>query len=104
MITFQNELSGHYPDSSIGVLIIQDVSNTPNNEKLNKIKHDLANSLREKYGQLSSKELKQVHPLDVYNSYYRKFGYSYHVLLQLESIIKGKTIPSISALVEACIG
>ena len=43
------------------------------------------------------------HPvLQAYNNYYRQFKKSYHVQLQLESIVwKGKSIPSVSALVEA---
>ena len=101
MITLQNELFNHHPGSSIGVLVLQNVSNTSNHQKLNMLKNDLTNSLREKYGQISRKELKLIHPLDVYTSYYKKFGYTYHVLLQLESIVQGKSIPNVSALVEA---
>lgn len=38
---------------------------------------------------------------DAYILYYKKFGYTYHVLPQLESVIKGKTIPFGLPLVEA---
>lgn len=43
------------------------------------------------------------HPvLQAYNTYYCRFKKSYQVQLQLESIAwKGKSIPSVSALVEA---
>ena len=43
------------------------------------------------------------HPiLQAYNNHYKRFKKSYHVQLQLESIAwKGKSIPSVSALVEA---
>ena len=37
-----------------------------------------------------------------YHRYYRKFGYTYHVLLQLESVaLKGKSLPNVSPLVDA---
>jgi DNA/RNA-binding domain of Phe-tRNA-synthetase-like protein len=40
--------------------------------------------------------------LRAYNDHYKRFKKSYHVQLQLESIAwKGKSIPSVSALVEA---
>ncbi len=43
------------------------------------------------------------HPiLQAYDAYYRQFKKTYHVQLQLESILfKGKSIPSVAALVEA---
>ena len=40
--------------------------------------------------------------LQAYNAYYRRFKKSYHVQLQLESMVfKGKGLPSVAALVEA---
>lgn len=37
-----------------------------------------------------------------YHRYYRKFGYSFHVLLQLESVVyKGSSLPNVSPLVDA---
>ena len=43
------------------------------------------------------------HPvLRAYGEYYRRFKKTYHIQLQLESIVlKGKSIPSVAALVEA---
>jgi DNA/RNA-binding domain of Phe-tRNA-synthetase-like protein len=39
--------------------------------------------------------------LQAYNAYYRRFRKTYHVLLQLESVVlTGKPIPSVAALVE----
>ena len=40
--------------------------------------------------------------MQAYDAYYRQFKKTYHVQLQLESILfKGKSIPSVAALVEA---
>jgi len=46
--------------------------------------------LRKKYGQLDRKELKKLNPIQAYVAYYKRFGYSYHVLAQLESVLQGK--------------
>lgn len=101
MITLQNEWSGYYPNASIGILIIRDVQNFPAYEKLNLVKRELEERLREKYSGLTRNELKSIHPIDTFVAYYKKFGYSYHVLHQLESVIRGKSIPNVSTLVEA---
>lgn len=101
MITLQNEWSGYYPNASIGTLVIRDVQNFPAHEKLNLVKCELEERLREKYSGLTRNELKSIHPIDIFVAYYKKFGYSYHVLHQLESVIRGKSIPNVSSLVEA---
>ena len=46
--------------------------------------------------------MKSLPVLEAYNAYYRQFKKTYHVQLQLESVVfKGKSIPSVAALVEA---
>lgn len=101
MFTLQKELAVHYPGASAGILIMRDVLNIPSHEKLNMVKCEVENSLRAKYGNMSRNQLKSVHPMDIYVAYYKKFGYSYHVLHQVESIVRGKAIPRVSSLVEA---
>ncbi len=39
--------------------------------------------------------------LQAYRAYYRRFKKTFHVQLQLESILRGKSIPKVAALVEA---
>jgi DNA/RNA-binding domain of Phe-tRNA-synthetase-like protein len=46
--------------------------------------------LRRRYGGLQRTELKALYPVQAYVEYYKKFGYSYHVLGQLESVLSGK--------------
>ncbi len=59
-------------------------------------------TLNEKYGGRTRKVLKEIYPIDVYCAYYKKFGYSYHVLGQLESVLGGKkSTGSDSALLQA---
>jgi len=58
--------------------------------------------IRKSYGTMTRQELmKNVYPMEVYVAYYKRFGYTYHVLHQLESIAHGKSIHNVSVLVEA---
>lgn len=63
-------------------------------------KKSLEAQLRNDYENMTRGELKALHPLSVYTAYYRKFGYTYHVLGQLESVIKGKPLPEGPPLVD----
>lgn len=86
---------------SLGTLIMTDVNNRHTCEALNIPKQDLEAKIKAKYETMSRKELKNIYPMNIYVSYYKRFGDTYHVLPQLESIAHGKTIPSVFPLVEA---
>jgi len=64
-------------------------------------KLELEEAIRAEYRNSTRGDLKALHPMDTYISYYKKFGYTYHVLPQLESVIKGKSIPSGLVAVDA---
>lgn len=98
MYTINNTLSP--TQCRMGILIMENISNTPNDAFI-KAKQDLEISLREKYLNTQRSELKTLHPMETYINYYKKRGYTYHVLGQLESVIKGKSIPSVLPCVEA---
>lgn len=91
-----------FRDAHAGVLIMRDVSNPAHHPELEKRKAELEEGLRAQFAGQDRTAL-SMHPvLQAYNSYYKKFKKSYHVQLQLESIAwKGKSIPSVSALVES---
>jgi DNA/RNA-binding domain of Phe-tRNA-synthetase-like protein len=100
LFKLQNQLESGSQKCAMGILVMHDVRNTAAGEKLNLTKRDLTSALREKYAQIERKALKSLHPLDVYVAYYKKFGYTYHVQLQLESVIHGKDMPDTSPLVD----
>lgn len=100
MDIFENE-TGDTFKCSIGILLMENVQSESPDDKLITIRQRLEDTIRLKYGQISRSELTALHPMDTYVEYYKKFGYSYHVLSQFESIIKGKSIPSGLPLVEA---
>ena len=91
-----------FPAAHAGVLVMKDVSNPASHTELERRKEDLVTALRIQYGGLDRNQLLALPALQVYDAYYKRFKKTYHVQLQLESIVfKGKSIPAVAALVEA---
>ena len=91
-----------FPEAHAGVLVMKDVLNPANHDGLERRKVALVEELRRRYGGLERSGLQALPALQVYEAYYQRFKKTYHVQLQLESIVfKGKSIPSVAALVEA---
>jgi DNA/RNA-binding domain of Phe-tRNA-synthetase-like protein len=91
-----------FPQAHAGVLVMKDVVNPASHAGLERRKAALAEQLRSRYEKLDRNQLKTIPSLQVYDTYYKRFNKTYHVQLQLESIIfKGKSLPSVAALVEA---
>src|SRR5688500_4543235 len=89
-----------YPDAHAGILIMANVSNPAHHADLQARKEALEADLRTRYTDKSA--LATLPIIEAYNAYYRKFEKSYHVRMQLESIVfKGKSLPGVAALVEA---
>ena len=102
MILLSDKWRSTYPQASLGILAMGNVSNPQHHEGLAAHKETLERALRERYAGYD-RELLKSHPvLAAYNAYYKHFKKTYHVQLQLESIaFKGKSLPSVAALVEA---
>lgn len=91
-----------HPGGMIGLLEISGVDNTHLAPALDQEKRAIESRLREKYAGFSRDDFFALPVLQAYHRYYRKFGYTYHVLLQLESVaLKGKSLPNVSPLVDA---
>ena len=90
-----------YPDASVGVLAMEGVANPAHHAGLEARKTALEGELRARYAGYDRAAFKALPTVQAYNAYYRRFKKSYHVLLQLESVVlKEKPIPSVAALVE----
>ena len=88
--------------AAIGVLAMQGVANPERHAKLNARKEVLEGELRARFSDHDRAALKAMPVISSYNDYSKRFGKSYHVQLQLESIVhKGKPIPRVAALVES---
>jgi DNA/RNA-binding domain of Phe-tRNA-synthetase-like protein len=92
----------HYQGAAIGVLALENVSNPKNHPALEAQKQVLEQDLRRRFGESDRATLRSLPTLQAYHNYYKQFRKSYHVQLQLESVVfKGKSIPRVAALVEA---
>ena len=91
-----------FRDAHVGVLVMRDVTNAAQHPELEKRKSELEEQLRTQFSGQDRAAISSHPVLQAYNAYYKRFKKSYHVQLQLESILwKGKPIPRVSAVVEA---
>jgi DNA/RNA-binding domain of Phe-tRNA-synthetase-like protein len=85
-----------------GVLVLRDVVNPASHADLERHKEVLVEELRARFAGQERSQLGTLPRLQAYDAYYKRFKKTYHVQLQLESIVfKGKSIPGVAALVEA---
>jgi DNA/RNA-binding domain of Phe-tRNA-synthetase-like protein len=84
------------------VLILRGAVNPSQHEELEECKKALEAELRARFSGQDRQALEKNPVLQAYATYYRQFKKTYHVQLQLESLLfKEKSIPSVAALVEA---
>lgn len=92
----------NFPEAHVGVLVLRDTMNPAQHPELEKRKVEIEKQLRSQFAGQDRTALGSHPILQAYNNYYRRFKKTYHVQLQLESIAwKGRSIPNVSALVEA---
>lgn len=102
MFEITSDWKSAFPELHAGVLVMRDATNPMQHPELNKIKTELEEGLRKQFSGQDRAAMSNHPILQAYNTYYKRFKKSYHVQLQLESIAwKGKSIPSVSALVQA---
>jgi DNA/RNA-binding domain of Phe-tRNA-synthetase-like protein len=90
-----------YPGAAVGLLAMQDVANPEGHAALDQRKEALEEALRSRFASCDRASLRELPVLKAYHSYYKRFDKTYHVQLQLESLVfKGKPIPRVAALVE----
>jgi DNA/RNA-binding domain of Phe-tRNA-synthetase-like protein len=91
-----------YPGAVVGVLVMRNVSNPPQHAALEERKVALEAELRARFAGQDRAALRALPVLQAYDAYYRQFKKTYHVQLQLESVVfKGRSLPGVAALVEA---
>ena len=91
-----------FPGAHIGLLLIGNVDNSQQTAALDTHKRQVEAAQRRRYAKFSRQDLLALEVLKAYKAYYKKFNKTYHVLLQLESIVhKGKKLPNVNPLVDA---
>jgi DNA/RNA-binding domain of Phe-tRNA-synthetase-like protein len=101
-ITGSEEWRITQPGALIGLLELSGVENAQPSTPLEEAKLEVETRLRGHYKDYTRKDFLSLPVMAAYERYYRHFDKTYHVLLQLESIVlKGKSLPSVSPLVDA---
>ncbi len=91
-----------YPGLKMGVLLLKNIDNGFRNGAMEADRIGLENGLRARFGASTRKDLLDIGPMKAYDEYYRAFGKTCQLLLQLESIVlKGRSMPPVSPLVLA---
>jgi len=102
MFVVSEAFKATYPTALAGVLAMRNVVNPESAPELDSRKEDLERTLRSQFAGQEAAALKSLPQIQAYNAFYKHFGKTYHVQLQLESVaLKGKSIPRVAALVEA---
>jgi DNA/RNA-binding domain of Phe-tRNA-synthetase-like protein len=91
-----------YPGACAGSLVMHGVVNPYDYPALDQQRVNLEQGLRERYAGLDRAALKSLPAIQAYNAYYARYGNTYHVQLQLESVVmKGRSVARAAALVQA---
>jgi DNA/RNA-binding domain of Phe-tRNA-synthetase-like protein len=101
-ISATNEWHTAQPGATIGLLEISGVDNSNSSTSLNERKRDTETRLREKHKDFKRADFLALPVMAAYDQYYKRFNKTYHVQLQLESIVqKGKSLPNVSPAVDS---
>jgi len=92
-------VSQTYPGACVGMLVLEQVANPSQSPELEARKSALQVELHNRF--TDETVIKSDPVIQAYTAYYKQFKKTYHIALQLESVaLKGKSIPSVAALVE----
>lgn len=101
-ITGTDEWRAAHPGAAIGLLEITGVENRLPGARLNQRKREVETRLRTSYAGYNRRQFLALPVMAAYDRYYRRFDKTYHLLLQVESIVlRGKNLPDVSPLVDA---
>lgn len=91
-----------HPGAVIGLLELSGLVNSDCSSSLNESKCEIEARLRARYKDFTRQDFLALPVMAVYDKYYARFKKTYHVQLQLESIVfKGKHLPHVSPAVDA---
>ena len=91
-----------HPGAAIGLLELSGLNERHGSQELDHRKRQTEARVRDRYRDYTRHDFLALPVMAAYAAYYKRFGKTYHVLLQLESIVlKGKSLPNVSPLVDA---
>jgi DNA/RNA-binding domain of Phe-tRNA-synthetase-like protein len=101
-ISATDEWRSAHPGALIGLLELSGVENTHASPLLDDGKRETEARLRARFQGYSRADFLVLPVMAAYDQYYKRFNKTYHVQLQLESIVlKGKNLPDVSPLVDS---
>ena len=104
MLSLTDRWKATYPGAGVGVLKMRGVTNPPSSDSLDQRASRIEQSLRLQYADADRAVVKSIPSIKAYNDYYKRFKKTYHVQLQLESVLlKGRSIPGMRSLVKAMV-
>jgi DNA/RNA-binding domain of Phe-tRNA-synthetase-like protein len=90
------------PGAATGILEVSGIDNAVETPALEAEKRQVEQRLRSRYAGFTRRDFLSEPTLAAYEQYYKRFDKTYHVQLQVESLVlKGKNLPSVSPLVDA---
>jgi DNA/RNA-binding domain of Phe-tRNA-synthetase-like protein len=102
IISPTHEWQTTYPGATFGILELSGVDNTQPSPKLDQRKRETEAALRARYQGFTRQDFISLPIMAAYQRYYKRFDKTYHVLLQLESIVlKNKNLPDVTPLVDS---
>ncbi len=102
LISATDEWRTAHPGAVIGLLELSGVKNTHVVPRLGARKREAEARLRARYQGFTRQDFLSLPVMSDYERYYKRFNKTYHVLLQVESIVlKGKDLPNVSPLVDS---
>lgn len=91
-----------HPGAMIGLLEISGAENPDASPVLDERKRGVETRLRARYQGFTRQDFLALPVMAAYDRYYKQFNKTYHLQLQVESIVlKGKNLPNVSPLVDA---
>jgi DNA/RNA-binding domain of Phe-tRNA-synthetase-like protein len=102
LISGTDEWQNTHSGAMIGLLELSGVENTHTSPKFDVRKRETEAYLRERYKGFTRQDFLLLPVISAYEQYYKRFNKTYHVQLQVESIVlKGKSLPDVSPLVDS---
>ena len=84
-----------FPDAHVGVLLLDHVRNRVDSAALTAHLHKLETEVRRRYAGFDRARLADLEVISAYQQHYRRFGQTYHLLGQLESVaLKARPLTS----------
>ena len=100
MLLVSEEWKQAFPGAGVGMMALSGVVNPDCCTALEQRKRAVEEEIRTRFP--TRQVVAEFEPVQAYNAYYKRFGQTYHVQRQLESVgFKGKSLPAVAALVEA---